>query len=152
MIRNSSVVLAAALCLPVSAAAAPPPPDAISAQIIEANDTVQRATKEHDVAAIDGLITGDYFLVSTNGHVYNRTEFLADVADTSARYEINQTEDAHVQHYNRDSALLTAVLHIRYRVGEKLVDVRVRFTDTWVKIDGRWRYAAGQATALKKPG
>jgi ketosteroid isomerase-like protein len=143
--------LLAALCLPVSAAAAPPPFDAISQQIVQANDAVQRATQQHDVATMERLITPDYYLVGPNGHVYNRADFIDDIADTSATYEINQTEDARVQHYNDDIALLTAVLHVRYRVAAKVVDVRVRYTDTWVKLDGQWRYAAGQATTLKKP-
>ncbi|MDP9018204.1 MAG: nuclear transport factor 2 family protein, partial [Candidatus Eremiobacteraeota bacterium] len=87
------------LLLPVAATAAVLP-DPIVQQVSRANAQVQLATKNHDVSTLDRLITPDYFLVSSNGHIYDRTAFLADIADTSATYEINQTEDEHIQHYN----------------------------------------------------
>jgi hypothetical protein len=140
----------AALCLPMTLAAAPAP-DPIADQILAANDAVQLATKNHDVKTLANLITDDYYLVSANGRVYDRASFLADAADTSVTYELNETEDAHVQHYNDNSAVLRAILHIRYRSGEKLVDVRIYINDVWVKLDGQWRYAAGQGTVIKAP-
>jgi hypothetical protein len=114
------------------------------------NATLQLATKNYDVATIEKLITDDYELVSSSGKVYDRAAFLADAADRSAVYELNEPEDVKVRHYNNDCAIVTAILHVRFTSGQKTVDVRIRYGDVWVKLDGQWRYAYGEASPLKQ--
>ena len=122
----------------------------IEQQIIAANADVQQATMQFDVATAKKLITDDYVLVVSNGKLMDRTAFLADVADRGTKWEKNDTEQIAVRQYNGDCAILTAVLRQRYTYGGKLYDYRVRITDTWVKVDGNWRYASGQASMLQK--
>jgi ketosteroid isomerase-like protein len=136
---------AIALTAPASAGES----DQIADQLIKLNSTLQVATKNYDIAVLNNLVSNDYELVSSHGKVYDRAAFLKDAADRSAVYEINQPEDVAVRHYNGDCAIVTAVLHVRYRTGGKTVDVRIRYGDTWVKLNGTWRYVYGQASPMK---
>jgi hypothetical protein len=110
---------------------------------------LQIATKNYDIVELKDLTSEDYELVSASGKVYDRAAFLADAADRSAVYEMNEPEDVAVHHYNDDAAVVTAVLHVRYRLEGKTVDVRIRYGDTWVKLDGKWRYVYGEASPMK---
>jgi hypothetical protein len=127
------------------------PPDPIVQQLTVLNATLQLATKNYDTAELAKLITDDYELVSSSGKVYDRQAFLADAADRSAAYEINEPEDVSVRHYNNDCAIVTAILHVRFRAAGKVRDVRIRYGDVWVKLNGRWWYAYGEASPLKTP-
>ena len=49
--------------------------------------------------------------------------------------EINKVENLTIHHYNNDCALAIGVLRIRARETAKLVDLRMRFIDVWVKQD-----------------
>jgi ketosteroid isomerase-like protein len=126
-------------------------PDPTVEQLTQLNATLQIATKNYDTAELAKLITDDYELVSSSGKVYDRQAFMADAGDRSATYEINEPEDVSVRHYNGDCAIVTAVLHVRYRASGKIHDVRIRYGDVWVKLNGRWRYAYGEASPLKSP-
>jgi ketosteroid isomerase-like protein len=139
------LLAAMALTVPASAGEA----DQITDQLTKLNSTLQVATKNYDIAVLNNLVSSDYELVSSHGKVYDRAAFLKDAADRSAVYEINQPEDVAVRHYNGDCAVVTAVLHVRYRTGGKTVDVRIRYGDTWVKLNGTWRYVYGQASPMK---
>lgn len=119
-------------------------------QLIRLNAQLQDRTKAYDVAALSKMITNDYTLVGSSGRVYDRQAFLRDIGDRSAVWEVNEPEDVAVRFYNHDTALVTAVLHSRFRVSGKVYDARVRYTDVWVRLGGRWKYAAGQATKLRK--
>jgi ketosteroid isomerase-like protein len=141
----------AVLCVPCAALGAPARThDPVIDQLTKLNATLQAATKNYDVETLKSLITDDYELVSASGKVYDRAAFLADAADRSAVYEINQPEDVTVRHYDVDCAIVTAVLHVRYRIAAKTVDVRIRYADVWMKLGGQWRYAFGEASPLKK--
>jgi hypothetical protein len=145
-------IRAALCCLcaaPLAASASVDTRDPVADELVRLNATLQIATKNYDIATLKDLISDDYELVSASGKVYDRAAFLADAADRSAVYEINEPEDVAVRHYNDDSAIVTAILHVRYRVEGKTVDVRIRYGDTWAKLDGKWRYVYGEASPLK---
>jgi len=50
-----------------------------------------------------------------------------------------------------DTAVVTALLWLKGAEGDRAFDYKLWFSDTYVRIDGRWRYAFGQASlALPK--
>jgi hypothetical protein len=53
------------------------------------------------------------------------------------------------QRFPQRCAVVTATLHQKYRYKGRLVDYRVRFTDTWVKAGDSWRYVAAHASLLQ---
>jgi ketosteroid isomerase-like protein len=137
------------LCVVFSVSASAQTADPIVTELTRLNAQLQLATKNYDTDTLAKMITDDYELVSSSGRVYDRAAFLADAADRSAAYEINEPEDVQVRHYNDDTAIVTAVLHVRFRNGDKIVDTRIRYGDVWVKINGQWRYAYGEASPLR---
>ncbi len=118
-------------------------------EVTKANDEVQVATLKHDTKTMDRAITKDFILVLSGGQMVNRAEWLDGVRDPSVAWEENKTESLAIHHYNNDCALAIGVLHLRYRQEKKLVDVRLRFTDLWVKQNGGWKWASSQVAHFK---
>jgi ketosteroid isomerase-like protein len=122
----------------------------IIATIIELDRRLQRASCTYDGATIRALISDDFTLISSSGRVLNAADFINDVEDTSIAWFLNDTENATVRSYNDDCAVITADLHSKFESAGTTHDVRIRFTDTWVKSGNTWRYVAGHASRLKK--
>ncbi len=143
-------VLCAVCCLSTATASSASASDSVAQELMQLNSTLQVATKNHDVATLERLISNDYELISSSGKVYDRTAFLADAADKSLTYEVNEPEDVAVRHYGDDCAIVTAVLHVRYRPASTVTEVRIRYADVWIRQNGQWRYVLGQASPMKK--
>ena len=125
-------------------------PDQITTDVLKANDIVQLATMKHDRATMDAMITKDFVLVLTHGQIENRAAWLDDIADKSAKMDVNQTSNMSVHHYNDDTALVIGDLHIISHQSGKLYDVKMRFIDVWVKQDGQWKWASSQVAHFPK--
>ncbi|HLI94607.1 MAG TPA: nuclear transport factor 2 family protein [Candidatus Baltobacteraceae bacterium] len=124
-------------------------PNTVSS-IEQLNARLQDETKAYDTAGVASMITPDFELVNGSGTVWPRTAFLADVGDRSAVWQLNKPEDVTVRVYNDDCAIVVAMLHLRYVSNKRLHDLLARYTDVWVKQGGKWRYASGQATVVKR--
>jgi hypothetical protein len=120
--------------------------------LIGLNEVLQRASCTYDTDTIRELITPDFTLITGTGRVMNAEDFIADVGDSSVKWYNNGSEDVAVRTYNEDCAIVTAILRERFEIAGKITDVRIRFTDTWVRNNGGWRYAAGHASLLERLG
>jgi prophage maintenance system killer protein len=123
-------------------------PDDIPAQIIRLDAILQRASCTYDTGTIERLITPDFTLVTTTSRVMDRAAFLADVADRSITWYQNESRSAEVRSYNAACAIIVATLHSHYAHNGSERKTAIRFTDTWVNLNGYWYYAAGHATAV----
>jgi ketosteroid isomerase-like protein len=108
----------------------------------------QLAIKHHDVAAIERIHADDMILVLGNGKVVTGKELEDRARKADVRYE-QQDEIDGTQTVRAwgDTAVVTALLWIKgwdARRGD--FDYKVWFSDTYVRLGGRWRYAFGQAS------
>ena len=70
-------------------------------------DTFNRALKEPDYAALEGLYAGDYMLVRPDGSVLNKQEVLQDLRSGGLRFHSIDLRQTEVRIYGA-TALLTA--------------------------------------------
>jgi hypothetical protein len=119
-------------------------------EVSKLNDLLQSATERYDVATVSKLASNDFVLVNGAGQIWNRDAFLKDIGDKSAVWQANDPQDVTVRTYNDDTAVLIGLLHIKYTQAGTSHDVLARYTDVWVKLDGKWRYVSGQASLYKR--
>jgi hypothetical protein len=141
-ITTAAAIALAALCC---ARAAASPEDAVLA----AESALNSAVARHDAAAAGRHLTADYTLTTAAG-LLDRAAVLADIADPSFTYTRNAAHDQRVRFYGPDTAVVTGILEQVGTLAGRPVDAPVRYTDTWVRIDGAWLEAAGHASAYKK--
>jgi ketosteroid isomerase-like protein len=70
-------------------------------------DIFNRALKEQDYAALEGLYAGDYMLVRPDGSVLNKQEVLQDLRGGGLRFHSIELAQTEVRMY-ASTALLTA--------------------------------------------
>lgn len=107
----------------------------------------QKAVKDNDVATMDRILLDDFVLVTGNGTVYNKTDLLKSARDKDIVWE-QQDEEPGTQKVRLwgDTAVVTAKLWLKYKSGDKQVDRKLWFSDTYIRTPKGWRYAFGQSS------
>ena len=147
MIRTMATVAAMAAA---GASAAPADDEKTVAQL---DRDYQYAVKMNDAATMARIHADDMILVTGRGKVVPGKALEEQARKGTTKYEqqdeIEGTQKVRVW---GDTAVVTALLWIKGTDPERGVfDYKVWFSDTYVRIDGRWRYAFGQASiALPK--
>lgn len=117
-------------------------------EVLAAEQAINVAVAQHDTAATAKLIVPDYTLVLGGGKVYDRAAFLALVGDPRVTYSANRAHDQSVRFYGDSTAIVVGILDIEGKNGSQAFTYHLRYTDTWVKIDGSWVQAAGHSSTL----
>lgn len=152
MTRNTLVAAAAALTLMPMAAPACADPQADIRTVAALDTAYQAAVERNDADAMAEIMHEDMVLVLGNGSVHTRDDVLNWARARLIVYEVQDEEPGTqtVRIYGPGTAVVTALLRARgVRSNGTRVDVRLWFTDTYVRTPAGWRYAFGQAsTAL----
>jgi uncharacterized protein (TIGR02246 family) len=122
---------------------------------VAALDTAyQAAVERNDADAMAAILHEDMVVVLGDGRVLTRAQLLESARENSIVYE-KQVEDEGTQVvrlYSPDTAVVTARLWIKgVRKNGTALDVRLWFSDTYVRTQQGWRYAFGQASLPLPP-
>jgi ketosteroid isomerase-like protein len=108
----------------------------------------QAAVKANDAQTMEGILDDRMILVLGNGATNTREELLQEARDKAYRYE-HQEEDPGTQMVRvwGDTAIVTARLWAKGLSHDgSMFDVRLWFSDTYVRTPKGWRYVFGQAS------
>lgn len=115
----------------------------------------QAAVERNDADAMSAILHEDMIVVLGDGTVRTRNELLEAARKKSIAYE-HQVEDRGTQtvrFFGPDTAVVTARLWAKgVRDNGSSIDVRLWFSDTYVRTPQGWRYAFGQASLALPPG
>jgi ketosteroid isomerase-like protein len=85
---------------------------------------------------------------STSGKLMSRTEAIADDTDPKVTMELVETTGMNIR-INGNSAVVTGVFRTKGKDDKGApFDRKIRYTDTWIKRDGRWQAWASQGTPI----
>jgi uncharacterized protein (TIGR02246 family) len=109
----------------------------------------QAAVERNDAAAMAGILDENMVVVLGDGTVRTRDDLLEAARQKTIAYE-HQVEDEGTQFvrlFGPDTAVVTAWLWVKgTRKNGSSIDVRLWFSDTYVRTPRGWRYAFGQAS------
>ena len=107
----------------------------------------QAAVERNDAATMDRILMDDFVLVTGRGKVYGKGDLLKAAREKQVVYE-KQVEVPGTQKVRvwGDTAVVTALLWIKYTNEGKELDYKLWFSDTYVRTTTGWRYALGQAS------
>jgi hypothetical protein len=120
---------------------------AADAPALEADRARFDAQVKGDVAALDRLLGSDLTYVHSSGALETKDVFLGGIKSGKYKYKAITAEDVAVRSYG-DSAVLGGKATIDVAADGKDIHVVVRYTDVWVKRDGRWQMVAWHSTRL----
>jgi ketosteroid isomerase-like protein len=110
------------------------------------NDALQKRDKawfEKNYAA------GFSSVSSTSGKLMNKAEDIADSVEGKATIDLAETTDMNIR-VDGNAAVVTGIFRTRGK-DEKgaAYDRKIRYTDTWIKRDGRWQAWATAGTVIQ---
>ena len=108
----------------------------------------QRAIKHNDVATIERIHADDMILVLGNGKVVAGRELEERARKRAITFEVqDEVEGSQKVRVWGDTAVVTALLMIKGADAARGdFEYKLWFSDTYARIDGRWRYVFGQAS------
>lgn len=148
-LRRAGLVLLGAAAFSVFAA---PPPGDPHATLLQAEAAACKAFEDGDAAFLRDALTADFTLVDSHGNVTGVEQNLAEVAAREPYYDEFRNDGQSVRMYGEDTALIVGVTHIRGKAGGEAFAADFRYTDTWIRRDGRWLLAASHASRLPDSG
>lgn len=141
--------LAAACAFPLMVAPALADDDR---RIVAALDTAyQAAVERNDAEAMAAILHKDMILVLGTGAVHTGEELLRAARERRIIYE-HQVEDEGTQTvrlYGDHTAVVTARLWVKGTRAGQPIELRLWFSDTYVRTPQGWRYAFGQASTTQ---
>jgi len=108
------------------------------------------ALKTHDIAWFEKNLADDFTDISSgNGALSTKAEDVANLKTDKTVYESLELSDLHAR-VEGNAGLVTGVNHIKGRseAGDSF-EVRLSFTDTYIKRHGRWQAWASQHTRIR---
>ena len=106
-----------------------------------------QAELHHDAAAASAIMADTFISVDHHGKVFNKSQYLADLKDTSFHPEEISNSDTSVYVYG-DTAIVTSAYRTKGTDDGRAFVHRGRFTDTWIKRNGQWQCIANQETLI----
>ena len=106
-----------------------------------------QAELHHDANAAAAILADTFVSVDHHGTQLNKSEYLADLNGPSFHPEEISNSDTSVYLYG-DVAIVTSAYRTRGTDGGKPFAHHGRFTDTWVRKDGKWKCVADQETLI----
>jgi ketosteroid isomerase-like protein len=114
-------------------------------ELIAVDKRQQHAFVTRDLDALRQIYTDDYVLVVASGKERTKAEVLAYVASSENHWDINETSGWAVKVHG-DTAIVVATLHQKGTLHGKPFDSNVKFSDTYVRENGKWRNVHGHAS------
>jgi hypothetical protein len=140
--------------LPLVFAFACTPPASRAIKRITAESEVRLAQRQRfeammkqDVVALDTLLDDELDYIHTGGDLQSRSQFIDMIKKQTLVYESIAPSDVRVRVYN-GLALSTGRSQMRVRSAAGVSSFGIRFTEVYVRRDGRWLLTAWEATRV----
>jgi ketosteroid isomerase-like protein len=116
--------------------------DSDRAAIATLEDTWIKAVIARDAVTFDRLLHPS-FTYTEDDKIYSRSQLISDVSTSTDTVTSGRNEDMTVRVHG-NVGVVTGWLVLAGQSGGKPFERRYRYTDTWMKDDGRWRVLAAQ--------
>jgi ketosteroid isomerase-like protein len=118
-------------------------------QIKEREQNWAQATIKEGAAAVDQYEADDIIDTDPSGRVTDKAQDKTDLSSGDLKFQSIELSDLKVHVYgNTAVAAGTSTLKGTYKGQD--ISGRYRFTDTWVKRNGKWQAVASQSTKIQQ--
>jgi len=135
------------ISLSLAAVVSPVDAESIQDEVLSIEKQRFTAMAKGDLAALDGLLAEDLTYVHSDGRVETKTEYLESLRSGKLRYLSAEPEGPSVRVYG-DVAVCSGLAKFHVFSAGREAQLVTRYTDVYVKRDGRWRLVAWQSTRL----
>jgi ketosteroid isomerase-like protein len=116
----------------------------------QVGDRFDRAQIEQDAAALEKLVSPDLVFVGSSGVREGKKEFIASFVDPALKFEPITIADRIFMPLGPDAGVVGGDVVLRGTASGKPFASRIRFADTFRRIDGEWVAVHIQATKVSE--
>ena len=117
-----------------------------TASVLKALDAkLTKAFEDRDVKMLDKHIADNYIEIDPRGGIHNKKDFLDYLSKGTAKFESLKETDVKVRSFG-DTAVVTGLLDIKGKAGDKDFSGRYRWTRVYHKKGGEWMCITEQHT------
>jgi len=107
------------------------------------------AAVKGDTTFLDRHTAANYIGTDPSGGVSGKAKMMADAKDGDPKFETLDLDDMSVHMAGKDTAVVTGRAIVKGKLKSGMdISGQYRFTDVWVKREGRWQLMAWQATKV----
>jgi uncharacterized protein (TIGR02246 family) len=145
---TASTPFGALLCLLAALVAPQAPRGASTGEFGQLEQRLAEAWLHGDRAFVDSLLTDDWTVIDYLGHVRTKRDVLSMLGPGGPTFTKMEIDVDNVRLLG-DVAVVTGRSLSAGRVGDNDVSIVQRYTDVYVRRDGRWRVAASHGTQVQ---
>ena len=119
--------------------------------VLAAQDKRIAATLAADVTLLGEMMTDDLSYTHSNANVETKPEFLEGIRSGKYRYQAMAFDDRHVRLHGDQTAIVSGTCRVRVTSAGRDLDIRLRFTELYVKQAGAWKMVLWQSTRVPDP-
>jgi ketosteroid isomerase-like protein len=116
--------------------------------LIEFADRFDQAQLTKDRRALEQMVADDLVFITSSGQRQGKKEFIAGWTDPGDKFDPITLVDRVVTPLGEDAGMVSAETVLSGTSGGKKFASRIRFTDTFQRIDGQWRAVHIQVTRI----
>ncbi len=119
-------------------------------QIQEASKVYEQALTQKNEPFLKSILADNFILTTASGKVLTKKDMLLNLTKEGTKYEKFESSEVRISVLN-DAAIETGKVHtVGIRVGKKIAET-TRYTDFWVKIQGKWLLLAEHSSFITNP-
>jgi ketosteroid isomerase-like protein len=116
-------------------------------EVMAFTQSICDAFKNRDLAALEQMLAPEFTLVGGDSSLQPRSQAISEVQAGEPRYEVFQNHDMSAHVYG-DAAVVQGITSLKGTSAGRPFKVDVRFTDTLVRSQGRWRIVVSHVTRI----
>ena len=109
-----------------------------------------KALVQRDTAALYRIIAPDYLVTPADGNLLTRDEDLAWVKSGQVVFDSASTDSLRIRVFGT-TGIVTGIGAFYGHFGERPFSARERFTEVFLKRDGRWQVVASHSSTFRTP-
>ena len=113
--------------------------------VLAAHEHRRTATLAGDAAGVGSMMTDDLTFTHANGVVESKAQFLDALKTGRLKYKTLTDEERQVRVHG-DTGIVSGTVHIVANASGTDIDIRVLFTELWVKKSTAWQMVLWHAT------
>lgn len=119
--------------------------------VLAAQDRRVAATLAADLTLLDAMMTDDVSYTHSNAVVETKAEFLEAIRSGKYRYKSMTFDERRVRPHGDATAIVSGTCRVQVTSGGRDIDIRLRFTELYVKQADAWKVALWQSTRVPDP-
>lgn len=121
----------------------------VAAELTQIEHRLVKAWLDGDRNTVDSILASEWSVIDLTGHVLTKAQVMKELGSGDRRIESGSVDDLNIRVYG-DTAVVTGRSVLAGTYQGKRASVTQRFTDVFVKRDGRWQAVASQGTQIRQ--